>query len=160
MLGAYAVGAFPMADAHDADELFWVEPKLRAVFPLDHFQPSRSLKKAVRQDRFAVTADGDFEAECAGDTQCSDDIGDAIAACDQRRSLVHQAIVYSARFLVAGVRRLQNLSFEASGKLCRGFGDERVLALLNEETEGVYAARAAAAPALQGLAGFRVPGVR
>ena len=62
MLGAYAVGAFPMADAHDADELFWVEPKLRAVFPLDRFQPSRSLKKAVRQDRFAVTADGDFDA--------------------------------------------------------------------------------------------------
>ena len=42
-------------------------------------------------------------------------------------------------------------------RIDRGFGDQRVLALLDEETQGVYAARAAAAPALQGLAAFRVP---
>ena len=43
-------------------------------------------------------------------------------------------------------------------RIDRGFGDQRVLALLNEETQGVYAARVAAAPALQALAGFQVPG--
>jgi hypothetical protein len=40
-------------------------------------------------------------------------------------------------------------------RIDRGFGDERVTALLTEETYAVYGARAAA-PALQGLAGFRV----
>ena len=40
-------------------------------------------------------------------------------------------------------------------RIDRGFGDERVHALLNEETYGVYGARAAA-PALASLAGFRV----
>jgi protease PrsW len=40
-------------------------------------------------------------------------------------------------------------------RIDRGFGDERVNALLVDETYGVYGARAAA-PALQGLAGFRV----
>ena len=40
-------------------------------------------------------------------------------------------------------------------RIDRGFGDERVDALLTEETYAVYGARAAA-PALQGLAGFRV----
>ena len=40
-------------------------------------------------------------------------------------------------------------------RIDRGFGDERVNALLIEETYAVYGARAAA-PALQGLAGFRV----
>ena len=40
-------------------------------------------------------------------------------------------------------------------RIDRGFGDERVNALLTEETYAVYGARAAA-PALQGLAGFRV----
>jgi RsiW-degrading membrane proteinase PrsW (M82 family) len=39
-------------------------------------------------------------------------------------------------------------------RIDRGFGDERVNALLTEETYAVYGARAAA-PALQGLAGFR-----
>jgi RsiW-degrading membrane proteinase PrsW (M82 family) len=40
-------------------------------------------------------------------------------------------------------------------RIDRGFGDERVNALLNEETYAVYGARAGA-PALQALAGYRV----
>jgi RsiW-degrading membrane proteinase PrsW (M82 family) len=39
-------------------------------------------------------------------------------------------------------------------RIDRGFGDQRVFALQNEEAHGVYAARAAA-PALQTLAGYR-----
>jgi protease PrsW len=39
-------------------------------------------------------------------------------------------------------------------RIDRGFGDERLAALLNEEAYAVYAARAAA-PALQGLAGYQ-----
>ncbi len=42
-------------------------------------------------------------------------------------------------------------------RIDRGFGDERVFALQNEEAYGVLAARAAAAPALQRLAAYRVP---
>ena len=38
----------------------------------------------------------------------------------------------------------------------RGLGDQRVIALMNEEAYAVHAARAAA-PALQGLAGYRAP---
>ena len=41
-------------------------------------------------------------------------------------------------------------------RIDRGFGDQRVAALLNEDAQGVYAARAAA-PVLQGLAGYRAP---
>ncbi|GAA2551950.1 PrsW family intramembrane metalloprotease [Mycolicibacterium diernhoferi] len=42
-------------------------------------------------------------------------------------------------------------------RIDRGFGDERVQALLYEESYRVHAARAAAAPTLQLLAGYRVP---
>ena len=42
-------------------------------------------------------------------------------------------------------------------RIDRGFGDQRVFALQNEEAYGVAAARAAA-PALQSLAGYRAPG--
>jgi len=43
-------------------------------------------------------------------------------------------------------------------RIDRGFGNDRVYALLNDEAQSVYAARAVAAPALQGLAGYRGPG--
>jgi leucyl/phenylalanyl-tRNA--protein transferase len=61
VLGAYAVGVFPMADARDASEVYWVEPRRRAVMPLDGFHLSRSLRKAIAADRFRVTADTAFE---------------------------------------------------------------------------------------------------
>jgi len=41
-------------------------------------------------------------------------------------------------------------------RIDRGFGDQRVFALQNEEANGVYAARAAA-PVLQRMAGYRAP---
>lgn len=62
LLKAYAAGVFPMADARDADELFWVDPRRRGVLPLDGFHLPRSVAKLLRQERFELTADRDFEA--------------------------------------------------------------------------------------------------
>jgi leucyl/phenylalanyl-tRNA--protein transferase len=62
VLGAYAVGVFPMADHREAAGVYWVEPKERAILPLDSFRPSRSLRKTIAADRFRVTADTAFEA--------------------------------------------------------------------------------------------------
>lgn len=61
VLGAYAIGVFPMADARDADGVYWVEPKQRAILPLDGFHLSHSLRKTIASDRFRVTADTAFE---------------------------------------------------------------------------------------------------
>ncbi|MES2054997.1 MAG: leucyl/phenylalanyl-tRNA--protein transferase [Pseudomonadota bacterium] len=60
VLGAYAVGVFPMADARDAGSVYWVEPKERAILPLDSFHLSHSLKKTLIADRYRVTADTAF----------------------------------------------------------------------------------------------------
>ena len=60
LLLAYRSGIFPMADSREDTEIFWVEPRERAIIPLDGFRMSRSLAKVVRQDRFRVTLDGDF----------------------------------------------------------------------------------------------------
>ncbi|HYD25319.1 MAG TPA: leucyl/phenylalanyl-tRNA--protein transferase [Croceibacterium sp.] len=68
LLIAYRSGIFPMADSRDDDEVYWVEPRERAVIPLDGLRLSRSLAKAVRQDRFRVTCNADFDgviAACA-----------------------------------------------------------------------------------------------
>ena len=60
LLKAYASGIFPMADARDDPDTFWVEPKARAIIPLDNFRMSRSLRKTIRSDRFRVTTDSAF----------------------------------------------------------------------------------------------------
>ncbi|MBO9714934.1 leucyl/phenylalanyl-tRNA--protein transferase [Sphingomonas sp.] len=61
VLRAYAMGVFPMADHRDAPNVYWVEPKLRGVLPLDGFHLSHSLRKTIKSNRFRVTADKDFE---------------------------------------------------------------------------------------------------
>ena len=60
VLGAYAVGVFPMADGRDTDEVFWVEPQERAILPLNGFHLSQSLRRTIARDRFRVTADRAF----------------------------------------------------------------------------------------------------
>lgn len=60
LLRAYALGIFPMADSRDDPEIFWVEPKARAILPLDGFHLSRSLRKSILQERFEVTVDTAF----------------------------------------------------------------------------------------------------
>jgi leucyl/phenylalanyl-tRNA--protein transferase len=60
LLQGYATGIFPMADSRDAADLFWVEPRNRAIIPLDRFHQSRSLRRTLRSGRFDVTHDRDF----------------------------------------------------------------------------------------------------
>jgi leucyl/phenylalanyl-tRNA--protein transferase len=69
LLQGYATGIFPMADSRDANELFWVEPRNRAIIPLDRFHVSRTLRRALRSGRFDVTHDRDFAAVI---TACAD----------------------------------------------------------------------------------------
>lgn len=60
LLRGYAAGIFPMADSRDAGDIFWVEPRSRAIIPLDRFHPSRSLSRRLRSGRFRVTSDQAF----------------------------------------------------------------------------------------------------
>jgi leucyl/phenylalanyl-tRNA---protein transferase len=60
LLRGYAAGIFPMADSRDAQDIFWVEPRNRAIIPLDSFHVSRSLARTLRQGRFTVTRDRAF----------------------------------------------------------------------------------------------------
>jgi len=61
LLLAYRNGIFPMADGRDDPEVFWVEPRKRAILPLDRFHCSRSLRKVLRHGEFTVTCDRAFE---------------------------------------------------------------------------------------------------
>lgn len=65
MLRAYAAGIFPMAESADDPSLFWVEPELRGVIPLDDFHLASRLARTVRSDRFEIRVDSAFEAVIA-----------------------------------------------------------------------------------------------
>jgi leucyl/phenylalanyl-tRNA---protein transferase len=66
LLRAYAAGVFPMSDSADDPGLYWVDPDKRGVMPLDGFHAPRRLQRTVRQDRFEVRVDTDFDAVITG----------------------------------------------------------------------------------------------
>ncbi len=66
LLRAYACGIFPMAESADDPTLFWVEPEMRGVIPLDGFRIASRLARTVRSDAFTVTVNTAFKAVIAG----------------------------------------------------------------------------------------------
>jgi len=67
LVRAYAAGVFPMAEGRHSERLYWLDPALRGVLPLDAgFHLSRRLRRTALSDRFRVTADRDFPGVIAG----------------------------------------------------------------------------------------------
>ena len=66
LLKAYACGIFPMAESADDPALFWLEPEMRGIIPLDRFHVSARLARTVRADRFTVAIDRDFDGVLDG----------------------------------------------------------------------------------------------
>ncbi len=60
LLQAYASGVFPMAEAADSDDLFWVDPQRRGVLPLDALHVSRRLARSFLSRPFDIRIDADF----------------------------------------------------------------------------------------------------
>jgi leucyl/phenylalanyl-tRNA--protein transferase len=107
LLEGYASGIFPMADSRDADDLFWVEPRNRAIIPLHKFHMSRSLRRTIRSGRFTVTRDRDFAAVIAGcaereETWISAELERAMVAL-HGSGHAHSIEVWSGERLVGGL---------------------------------------------------------
>jgi leucyl/phenylalanyl-tRNA---protein transferase len=66
LLRAYSIGLFPMAESALDQNLFWVDPEVRGIFPLDGLIVSKSLAKTIRSDRFEIRIDCDFDAVIDG----------------------------------------------------------------------------------------------
>jgi leucyl/phenylalanyl-tRNA--protein transferase len=107
LLQGYATGIFPMADSRDADELFWVEPRNRAIIPLDRFHVSRSLRRTLVSGRFSVTHDRDFAA--------------VIAACADREETWINAELERAMLALHGSGHAHSIEvWNANGALAGG----------------------------------------
>jgi leucyl/phenylalanyl-tRNA--protein transferase len=98
LLQAYAIGVFPMSDDRAAQEVYWVEPKRRAILPLDGFHLSHSLAKTIRQERFHVTANRDFSG--------------IVALCAQ--SAVDRPTTWINAAIEQGYRHLHEIGFAHS----------------------------------------------
>jgi len=72
LLRAYAIGVFPMAEDRDDPDLFWIDPRIRGVIPLDGFHVPKRLAKTLRSNRYRVTFDRDFEGVMDGCAEASD----------------------------------------------------------------------------------------
>lgn len=61
LLRAYAAGIFPMAETSDDPTLYWVDPDMRGILPLDSFHLPKKLRRVIRRGDFRVTCDQAFE---------------------------------------------------------------------------------------------------
>ena len=106
LLQGYAAGIFPMADSREASELFWVEPRSRAIIPLDKFHLSRSLRRTLRSRNFAVTMDRDFPA--------------VIAACADREETWINADIERAMLALHSTGHAHSIEVWNEGELAGG----------------------------------------
>ena len=107
LLEAYRSGLFPMAEHRGSTDLFWVNPQERGVLPLSQFHISRSLARQLRQQRFQIKVNYDFDAVIAGCAARNDTWINADIQRAYRRLFeighVHTTEVYDGPLLVGGV---------------------------------------------------------
>ena len=107
LLQAYQVGLFPMSEGRDDPEVFWVDPTMRGIFPLDGFHISRSLARRIRQHPFEITFDAAFADVMRGcaardETWINETILDLYQRL-HRQGFAHSIEVWDGSELVGGV---------------------------------------------------------
>lgn len=66
LLRAYCNGIFPMSNAADDPKIFWVEPQMRGILPLNAFHVPRSLAKTYRRQPYHLRINTDFRGVIDG----------------------------------------------------------------------------------------------
>ena len=111
IIRAYRAGIFPMAEDASSTDLFWVSPEMRGIIPLDGFQLSTSLRKAIRKSPFTIRVDTDFPGVIEGCATVGTDrdstwINASIRAVYGelfRRGVCHTVEVWDGEALVGGL---------------------------------------------------------
>ena len=69
LLKAYACGIFPMAESAEDPALYWIEPELRGIIPLDKFHVPGRLRRTVRSTPYTVRVNRALDAVIEGCAQ-------------------------------------------------------------------------------------------
>jgi leucyl/phenylalanyl-tRNA--protein transferase len=111
LLRAYACGLFPMAERRDDPRLFWMDPDMRGIIPLDGLHVSRRLARRVRRGGFEIRTDTAFRrvmelcAESTAErkeTWINDQILDLYSELHRRRA-AHSVECWRDEELVGGL---------------------------------------------------------
>ena len=73
LLKAYACGIFPMAESAEDPALYWIEPDMRGIIPLEGFHLPARLARTVRTTALTVWVDRDFYAVIDGCAEAKHD---------------------------------------------------------------------------------------
>lgn len=107
LLRAYSVGIFPMSEGRKDPGVFWVDPQMRGIIPLNGFHISRSLARAIRAEQYEVRVNADFAGTVAGcaareETWINDQIFDLYEQL-HAAGFAHSVEVWDGSELVGGV---------------------------------------------------------
>ncbi len=105
LLQAYRAGIFPMSDSRDDPEVYWVEPRMRAILPLGGFHLSHSLARTLRRGRFRVTCNEAFDAvidACAAPRADAEDSWISLRIAESYRELHRHGHAHSIETWQAG----------------------------------------------------------
>ena len=111
LMRAYRVGLFPMAETRRGQRLYWLDPELRGVLPLDGFHLPKRLLRTVLSDQYEVTSNQSFSAVVAGcaaaapgreDTWINGDIERLFGEL-HRRGFAHSVECWQGGALVGGL---------------------------------------------------------
>lgn len=61
LLFAYSQGYFPMAEGRDSDSVFWFDPDLRGILPLDSFYAPKRLLQKMRNQPYELRINSQFD---------------------------------------------------------------------------------------------------
>ncbi|HTP42113.1 MAG TPA: leucyl/phenylalanyl-tRNA--protein transferase [Nitrospiria bacterium] len=105
LVQAYAQGFFPMGEEDGSIAWYWPDP--RTIIPLDGFHVSKRLVQTVRQQRFKIAIDHDFEGVMRGcadreETWITEPIVAAYTAL-HRQGVAHSIEAYKDGRLVGGI---------------------------------------------------------
>jgi len=107
LLSAYAAGIFPMGSDSDPDTLYWVDPPMRGILPLEGLHISKSLRKRIKRGNYEVKVNEDFTGtmrDCADRSETW--INDAILAAYSdlhRRGFAHSIETWADGQRVGGL---------------------------------------------------------
>src|SRR5262245_51382132 len=111
LLKAYACGIFPMAESADDPALYWIEPDMRGIIPLEGFHVPARLARTVRSTPWTVHVDRDFDAVIEGCAEAKQDrartwINTRIRRIYRalfERGHCHTVEVYDGQMLIGGL---------------------------------------------------------
>lgn len=101
------MGIFPMSEGREDPGVFWVDPQMRGIIPLNGLHISRSLARAIRAERYQVRVNADFAGTVLGcaardETWINDQIFDLYEQL-HAAGFAHSVEVWDGDDLVGGV---------------------------------------------------------